>query len=37
MQEEGTNGRVVLTDLNPDDSDFEVLSQKLHPMEKVRE
>ena len=35
-QEDGMDGQVILNDLHPDETDFDSLSERLHPQEKLQ-
>ena len=34
-QEDGMDGKVILRDLHPEEMDFDILSERLHPQEKL--
>ena len=34
-QEDGMDGKVILSDLHPEETDFDILSERLHPQEKL--
>ena len=36
-QEDGMDGKVILSDLHPEETDFDILSERLHPQEKLVE